>query len=274
MLLQVILQEDLYKLSIVSKMAEREREQNSTQQNWEKRCYSSYGPDFRIDSGNPQMGISGENVYQIYGVTDEKDQCHISLSKSGHYKILNDRSIEITAGNKSEEEGVDIALNAIDGGISLSCLRNGAIQLKARNIILDAVEDIDIKAGRNLSLTAGSTLKLKGMKVEVDESSIFGNLVESALGSFGEQVFAETAAMASAGADAIKTGLSIGANLAKTVGETPLAEVASQTLGAVNVSPVEGVAGAVAIEFPEEVAAQAIGEAALEDGGGEALTLF
>ena len=87
-------------------MAER------TNQNLEERNYWSYGPNFRIDCGNPQMGIAGENVYQMYAVTDDKDQCFSSLSKSGHYKILNDKSIELTAGNKSKEEGVDIAFNS------------------------------------------------------------------------------------------------------------------------------------------------------------------
>lgn len=198
-------------------MAERERQ--GKQQNWEERCYESLGPNFRIDTGNPQMGIAGENVYQFYGVTDEKDQCFVSLSKSGHYKILNDRSIEITAGNKSQEEGIDIALNAIDGGISLSCIGNGAIQLKAKNIILDASEDIDIKAGRNLSLTAGSTLKLKGMKVQLDESSMLGNVVEAVLGTFGMRIFEATAAFESVGADVIAEGLGAATELAGGVAE-------------------------------------------------------
>lgn len=233
-------------------MAERLQDKNTKVfQNWEERCFSSYGPNFRIESGNPQMGISGENVYQFYGVTDDKDQCFTSLSKGGHYRILNDRSIEITAGNKSEEEGIDIALNAIDGGISLSCLRNGAIQLKARNIILDALEDIDIKSGRNISITAGSTLKLKGFKVEIDESSVFGNLVESALGGFGAKVFEATAAFQSVGFDSIAQGISAGANIAKSVGETPLAEVAAQGFGAVNTSLASSGDFKVALEFPE-----------------------
>lgn len=249
----------MYKLSTVSKMAERERIQDSKQQNWEERCYSSFGPNFRIDSGNPQMGISGENVYQIYGVTDQKDQCFISLSKSGHYKILNDRSIEITAGNKSEEEGIDIALNAIDGGISLSCLRNGAIQLKAKNIILDALEDVDIKAGRNVSITAGSTLKLKGLKVELDESSVFGNIVEAVLGNFGARVFEATAAFESVGFDVISQGISLGSEIARTVGESPLSEIASRTFGAVNTS-LSGGDFPVSLEFQQPETTQTGGD--------------
>jgi hypothetical protein len=210
-----------------------------TNQNWEERNYCSYGPNFRIDCGNPQMGIAGENVYQLYGVTDDKDQCFLSLSKSGHYKILNDRSIEITSGNKSKEEGVDIALNAIDGGISLTCLGNGAIQLKGRNIILDATEDIDIKAGRNISLDAGSTLKLKGMKVQLDESSMLGNIVEVVLGSFGMRIFSATEAFASVGADVISAGLSAATGTVASFAGNAAASVASESAGAVNASSSE-----------------------------------
>lgn len=217
-------------------MAER------TNQNWEERNYFSYGPNFRIDCGNPQMGISGENVYQIYGVTDQKDQCFVSISKSGHYKILNDRSVEISAGNKSEEEGIDIAFNAIDGGISLSCLGNGAIQLKGKNIILDASEDIDIKAGRNISITAGSTLKLKGMKVQLDESSMLGNVVEAVLGSFGMRIFEATAAFESVGFDVISEGLSAATGVAESFAGNAASTIASEAAGVVNAPSVNEVA--------------------------------
>lgn len=214
-------------------MAER------TNQNWEERNYWSLGPNFRIDSGNPQMGISGENVYQMYSVTDEKDQCFTSLSKSGHFRILNDRSVEITGGNKSNEEGIDIAFNAIDGGISLTCLGNGSIQLKSRNIILDALEDIDIKAGRNISITAGSTLKLKGMKVQLDESSMLGNVVEAVLGSFGMRIFEATAAFESVGFDVISEGLSAATGTAESFAGNAIASTAADAASVVNAPPTE-----------------------------------
>jgi len=44
-------------------MAERQN------QNWYQRFVESYGPNFRIDINNPQMGYGGTNVYDIYGVT-------------------------------------------------------------------------------------------------------------------------------------------------------------------------------------------------------------
>ncbi len=181
-----------------------ERLKTDTQQTWEERNYFSLGPNFRIDVANPQMGIDGENVYSFYGVTNSKDQSSISLTQGGHFRILNDRTIEITAGNKSEEEGVDIALNSLNGSITLTALQNGSIQIKGKNIILDAAEDIDIKAGRNIKMTAGTTIEMEAMKIEVD--GLLGNVIETVLGSFGTQVFSVTSF-----ADSIGIGGAIGA---------------------------------------------------------------
>ena len=180
-----------------------ERRQTGKEQNWEERFFTSWGPNFRIDSGNPQMGISGEHVYTMYGVTNAKDQSSIGLDQSGLFSISNDRDIHITAGKKNDTEGVDIALTSFDGDIALTCLKNGSVRLKGRNIILDALEDIDIVAGRNISITAGSTLKLKGMKVQLDESSVMGNIVEAVLGSFGTQIFGSLPTAAAIGLDVI-----------------------------------------------------------------------
>jgi hypothetical protein len=245
-------------------------------QNWESRNFCTYGPNFRMDFGNPQMGISGENVYQMYGVTDEKDQCFLSLSKSGHYKILNDRSIEITAGNKSKEEGVDIAFNAMNGGISLTCMSNGSIQLKGRNIIIDASEDVDIKAGRNLSLTAGSTLKLKGMKVQLDESSMLGNIVDTVLGSFGMRVFdglpISVSPFSNIGTDVLGQVFSEASGVTEFAGEA-VSNIAAQGAGVVNAAAPQAVAevpvaGSIeAVTAAEDAAVQqALGNNAFEQG--------
>jgi hypothetical protein len=189
-----------------------ERLKTNTQQNWEERNYCSFGPNFRIDTGNPQMGIDGENVYAIYGVTNSKEQSSISLTQGGHFRILNDRTIEITAGNKAEEEGVDIALNSLNGSITLTALANGSVQIKGKNIVLDASEDVDIKAGRNITLTGGSTIKIDAMKVEVD--GLLGNVIETVIGSFGTQVFSLTSfagEVAGLAANPIGIGGAIGA---------------------------------------------------------------
>lgn len=69
-------------------------------QNWQGRSLTSFGPKFRIDMNNPQMGCNGTDVYNLYSVTDSKDVFISGLSEGGNCKIYNDRSIEIIAGQK------------------------------------------------------------------------------------------------------------------------------------------------------------------------------
>ena len=173
-----------------------ERLKTDSQQNSARRNICTWGPKLRVDGCNPQMGVDGTNVYSMYGVTDSRDQNHISFTEGGNFRILTDRSFEITTGNKSENEGIDIALNALNGGISLTAVGNGAIQIKAKNIILEAAEDVDIKAGRNMTFTAGTSIKLDAMEITVD--GLFGNLIETVLGTFGTQVFAGTSVLETA----------------------------------------------------------------------------
>ena len=183
-----------------------ERLKTDSQQKWECRNFCTLGTKLRVDGCNPQMGVDGTNVYSMYGVSDSGDQNHISFTEGGNFRILTDRSFELTAGNKSENEGIDIALNALNGGISLTAVGNGAIQIKAKNIILEAAEDIDIKAGRNMTLTAGTTMKLDAMEITVD--GLFGNLIETVLGTFGTRAFSLTSfAGAAAGLAANNIGI-------------------------------------------------------------------
>lgn len=166
-------------------MAERSK------QNWEGRDYCSFGPKFRLDLNNPQMGGSGTNVYSFYGITDNKDVCLAEFSEGGTYRILNDKSIELIAGEKGTEGGIDIVIASKNGDITITAMKNGAVRIKGGNVMIHADEDIDLKAGRNISLSAGSgRILLKGNKADVD--ALAGNLIESTTGSFVSRVFEDS----------------------------------------------------------------------------------
>lgn len=156
-------------------------------QNWEARHIDSRGPNFRIDVKNPQMGSNGPDVYNIYGVTDSGDVCLTGLTEGGTYRIYNDRYIEIVAGNKAESDGIDINISGLNGDVCITACRNGAVRIKARNVMIEADEDVDIKAGRNINLNSGSgRILLKGNKI--DKDALTGNLLD-AVETFGGKVF-------------------------------------------------------------------------------------
>jgi hypothetical protein len=162
-------------------------QRSSSKQNWQQRQVQSFNPKFRIDVANPQMGLNGTEVYNIYGVTDNKDVCLAGLSEGGVYHIYNDRSIEIIAGQKSESNGVDIIISGRNGDVCITAEKNGRVRIRAQNIMIEADEDVDIKAGRNVNIDAGSgRFLIKANKADCD--ALTGNLVPNGA-SFGAQVF-------------------------------------------------------------------------------------
>ena len=68
-------------------------------------------------------------------------------------------------------------------------MRNGAVKIKGKNIVIEADEDVDIKAGRNITLDAKQRILLKGTRC--DAKGILGNLIPDKQ-QFGSQVFAGT----------------------------------------------------------------------------------
>jgi hypothetical protein len=157
-------------------------------QNIYKRQLISFNPNFRIDTANPQMGSSGTDIYRFYGVTDDNNISSVSLSGSGLYSIKNDRTIEIVAGEKNEGKSVDIVIVGRNGDVTITAERTGMVRIKANNIMLEADEDITLKAGRNIIQQSSSgRILLKGVSVDAD--GIRGNIIENMGIGFGMKVF-------------------------------------------------------------------------------------
>ena len=160
-------------------------------QNWESRDIFSLGPKFRIDVNNPQMGGDGTDVYMMYGITDNKDVSVTGLTEGGTYKIYNDKSVELVGGVKGTEGGVDIVIAGMNGDITITAMKNGSVRIKGANIMIHADEDVDIKAGRNITMSAGSGRILQNAN-KIDAVALAGNIIESTTGSFIQRVFTST----------------------------------------------------------------------------------
>lgn len=152
-----------------------------------KRQLTSYNPNFRIDTANPQMGLTGTDVYKIYGVTDSGDnQSSISLSSGGLMSIYNDHSLQIVGGEKNDQGRDDIVIIGKNGNVSVSA--DGMVRIYATNIMIEAEQDIHFKAGRNINMKAGSgRIMIDGQKVDVKGSS--GNLISGLGKDFTKKVF-------------------------------------------------------------------------------------
>ena len=152
-----------------------------------KRQLISFNPNFRIDTANPQMGLSGTDVYKIYGVTDSGDnQSSISLSSGGLFSIYNDHTIQISGGTNNEKGREDVVIIGNSGNVSISA--DGTVRIYATNIMLEAEEDIHLKAGRNINMKSGSgRIMIDGQRVDVKGTT--GNLIALLGKDFTKQVF-------------------------------------------------------------------------------------
>lgn len=155
-----------------------------------KRQLISFNPNFRIDTANPQMGLSGTDVYKIYGVTDSGDnQSSISLSSGGLFSIYNDHTIQISGGTNNEKGREDVVIIGNSGNVSISA--DGTVRIYATNIMVEAEEDIHLKAGRNISIKSGSgRVMIDGHKCDVKATS--GNLMEFLKKDFTTKVFEDS----------------------------------------------------------------------------------
>ena len=156
-------------------------------QNWEQRIIDSRGPKFRLDVNNPQMGADGPNTYLMYAVTDNKDKQFSALSESGVYRLHNERTIEVVAGSKNSGSDTSVKIRSVEGDVTITVIGNGQVKISGGSVIVQADEDIDLKAGRNITLNAASTVTLKGTKVQA--VGLIGNLIENTIGAFLQRVF-------------------------------------------------------------------------------------
>lgn len=157
-------------------------------QNTEARKYISWGPKARMDFCNPQMNGDGTNVYTLYGFTDDQDVHLQMFNESGIFHMHNDRAIELVAGSKNAPGDVDFEIVGMNGDINITCLKNGSVRIKAQSIELQADEDINIEAGRNLNLIGkNGRCLIKSNDVSVDGND--GNLVAITMGTFTQKVF-------------------------------------------------------------------------------------
>lgn len=154
-------------------------------QNWQARTFQSFGPKFRLDMANPQMGLNGTDVYNLYAVTDNKNVCINGLSEGGVYKIYNDGPIEFIGGQKSSG-GIDIVIVGKNGDVTITAEKNGTVKIRGKKVIIDADETMDIVAGKDLNIKAGGKVNINGNTVNTD--ALEGNAVPAAM-TFGSQVF-------------------------------------------------------------------------------------
>ena len=148
-----------------------------SEQNWERRILQSFGSNFRLDVNNPQKTVGGADVYNFYSVTDEEKVCLMGQQQDGIWRLYNDDKVEIVGGAKVVEDGVCVTIVGKNGDVVINADNNGRVRVRGQNIMIQADEDVNITAGRNVNIKSGSgRVLLSGNTLEKD--GLKGNLLD------------------------------------------------------------------------------------------------
>ena len=132
--------------------------------------------EFRIDVNNPTNGFLGAGVYEHYAHTDSGDISLCGMNQAGVYHIYNDQTIEIIGGGgkNNDRGGVDVVISGMKGSVIISAMQNGDVRINGNNIILEAKQDIVMKAGGNLTADIGKKIDLEAKEAYCDAPHSYG----------------------------------------------------------------------------------------------------
>ena len=142
--------------------------------------------------------------------------------------MYNDKTIEIIAGNKSERGGVDICITGMKGSVLITAMENGDVRIAGKDIILEAKQDIKLKAGGNITMDAGNKFDIKAKEAYCEAPHSYGPdciATETNKKTFLNQVYAglaaediAIAASAAAGGPGASMAVSVASNAISALG--------------------------------------------------------
>ena len=148
-------------------------------QNWQKRQYDSFGPHFRIETANPELGVCGNVAYNLYGYADSGDTSNLGLMGNGQFNIFADQCISIVGGSNVEGGGLCVNIIGSQGDIAITAMADGDVKIKGRNIILDADENIEMIAGGKVDIDSAEILAVKqnNTTIKAQKTSVSGDSI-------------------------------------------------------------------------------------------------
>ena len=148
---------------------------------YNKEFQVSYGPTCRVTVNGQSMGLTGLDVYRLYGATDDNKKFSFGITQAGKLEINSDVSIEIIAGEGNVNKGEDILIHSRRGNISITADRNGCIKISGSHIAISAAADME--------LYAGNEMKIEATKLIIDTNSALCEAIDGNLAGPGKTLF-------------------------------------------------------------------------------------
>lgn len=139
----------------------------------------TFGPQFFIETGSDKMEYSGKAVYKIASQTKKGEyKNNMSFHETGFARYYTEDILQMESGVKGSSNEVNFRSIVHNGHYSVNADK-GEIRLAAKNIIIEASEELTLLAKKKVQIgypNAGVTkeIKLQADKVIVDTKG--GNL--------------------------------------------------------------------------------------------------
>ena len=159
-------------------------ERSQDLQNWAARDQESYGPHFRIDTGNPEYGFGGGTIYALIAEKN-KQSSYLGMTEDGQYNLMNDDCITITGG-VTKNGGACVNVIGKNGDVTITAMRNGDVKIKGKNIIVDADDSLRLESKKNVVIKGSNSIFLD--TPTLNTNALTGNLAPRDV-TFGGLVF-------------------------------------------------------------------------------------
>ena len=159
-------------------------ERSQDLQNWAARDQESYGPHFRIDTGNPEYGFGGGTIYSFIAEKN-KQSSYLGMTEDGQYNLMNDECISITGG-VTKNGGACVNIIGKNGDVTITAMRNGDVKIKGKNIIVDADDSLKLESKKNVVIKGSNSIFLD--TPTLNTNAMNGNLAPRDV-TFGGLVF-------------------------------------------------------------------------------------
>ena len=159
-------------------------ERSQDLQNWAARDQESYGPHFRIDTGNPEYGFGAGTIYALIAEKN-KQSSYLGMTEDGQYNWMNDDCITITGG-VTKNGGACVNIIGKNGDVTITAMRNGDVKIKGKNIIVDADDSLRLESKKNVVIKGSNSIFLD--TPTLNTNAMTGNLAPRDV-TFGGLVF-------------------------------------------------------------------------------------
>ena len=164
----------------------------------------TFGPQFFIDTGNETMTHAGKTVCFIQGQSKQlKDLFNVSFHETGLSRYYTEKTLQVESGFKGPsnvKENISYRQVVHKGDYTLN-VDKGTIRLAAKNIILEAENDLTLKALNKIQIGDKSTGATKEIELKADKVHAIttnGNIADILGTSFLKKAFSGSYANAGA----------------------------------------------------------------------------